>query len=123
MMPGDPLVGGTILRRSAIQSPNFDMAAQTGWAIYANGDAFFWNVTASGDIIATQVIAEGPGAGTFVYYGTPGPGTLVIAIVSQGGTDPYGNEYSGPGIILKPPGTAVGEIQIRPDLSAMLFYA
>jgi hypothetical protein len=108
-----------------LQSPNFDLAAQTGWAVLRNGDAYFFNVTATGDVTATEVIAEGPGAGTFVYHGAAGPGTLVIAIASQAGTDRYGNAYSGPGIAVSAPGPGGGknEIQIRPDLNAVLIYA
>ena len=40
MMPGNPVVGGTVLRRAAIQSPNF-VAASAGWAINADGTAEF----------------------------------------------------------------------------------
>lgn len=40
-----------------LQSPNFSLAGQTGWAILKNGSAYFFNVTASGAITATQVIA------------------------------------------------------------------
>ena len=106
------------------QSPNFDLATQTGWAVLRNGDAYFFNVTATGSVTATKVIAEGPGAGVFVYDGTPGPGTLIVAIAGQAGTDAYGNAYSGPGIAVSAPGAGGKNIiQIRPDKSAMLIYA
>ncbi len=109
----------------ALQSPNFSLADQTGWAILRNGDAYFFNVTAEGAVTATLVIAEGPGAGTFVYDGAAGPNTLIIAIASAAGIDPYGNAYSGPGISVSAPGLGGGknEIQIRPDLNAVLIYA
>jgi|HubBroStandDraft_6_1064221.scaffolds.fasta_scaffold147335_3 hypothetical protein len=108
-----------------LQSPNFDLATQTGWAVLRNGNAYFFNVTATGAVTATEVIAEGPGAGVFVYDGAAGPGTLVVAIASQAGTDKYGNAYSGPGIAISAPGLGGGknEIQIRPDLNAVLIYA
>ncbi len=110
----------------ALQSPNFSLAAQTGWAIMRNGNAYFFNVTAEGSITATLVIAEGPGAGTFIYDGAAGPGTLIVAIASAAGIDPYGNAYSGPGITVSAPGagsTGKNIIQIRPDKSAVLVYA
>ncbi|HEY1706427.1 MAG TPA: hypothetical protein VGG75_42685 [Trebonia sp.] len=44
MMPLDPTVGGTVLRRAAIQSPNY-VAGVSGWAIFANGDAEFNSIT------------------------------------------------------------------------------
>jgi hypothetical protein len=107
-----------------LQSPNFSLAAQTGWAILRNGDAFFFNVTATGSVTATEVIAEGPGAGVFVYDGTPGSGTLVVAIASQAGTDRFGNAYTGPGIAVSAPGAGGKNIiQVRPDKSAVLIYA
>lgn len=121
MIPGDPLVGSTVLRRPAIQSPNFDLNAQTGWAIFANGDAFFFNITAEGSVTSNTVIVNGSGDGVFVYDGIPGPGTLVVAISSAAGTDPYGNPYSGPGIAISGPHGA-NEIQVRPDKNAILIY-
>jgi hypothetical protein len=109
----------------ALQSPNFSIADQTGWAIMRNGDAYFFNVTAEGAVTATLVIAEGPGAGTFIYDGTAGPGTLMIAITGAAGVDAWDNAYSGPGISISAPGVngSKNEIQIRPDKSAILIYA
>lgn len=40
MMPNDPTVGGTVLRRPAIQSPDF-VHGVSGWAINADGSAEF----------------------------------------------------------------------------------
>jgi hypothetical protein len=40
MMPGNPVVGGVILRRPAIQSPNY-VAGSAGWAVNADGTAQF----------------------------------------------------------------------------------
>lgn len=117
--------GGGNLVIPQLQSPNFSMANQTGWAVLRNGDAYFFNVTAAGAVTATVVIAEGPGAGTFIYDGPAAHGTLIIAIASAAGTDPYGNAYAGPGISVSAPGPSGGknEIQIRPDLNAVLIYA
>src|SRR5580704_15674939 len=105
-----------------LQSPNFSLADQTGWAILKNGDAYFFNVTAEGSVTATLVIAEGPGAGTFIYDGNAAYGTLIVAIASQAGITPFGNAYSGPGIAISAPRIGAGKniIQIRPDKAAML---
>ncbi len=64
-------------------------------------------------------------AGTFIYDGAPALGTLIISLASASGTDPYGNAYSGPGISVSAPGLGGGknEIQVRPDLNALLVYA
>lgn len=122
MIPGDPLVGSTVLRRPAIQSPNFSIPDQTGWAIFANGNAYFFNITATGSVTSNTVIVSGSGDGIFVYDGTPGPGTLVVAIASAAGTDQYGNAYSGPGIAVSIPGTSGNQIQVRPDKGAVFIY-
>jgi hypothetical protein len=51
----NPITGGQgTLLRSQIKSPDFSEAAQTGWAILKNGDAFFFNITASGTITAAE---------------------------------------------------------------------
>jgi hypothetical protein len=44
MMPGNPVVGGVILRRPAIQSPNYT-AGSAGWAVNADGTAQFAQLT------------------------------------------------------------------------------
>jgi hypothetical protein len=105
-----------------LQSPNFDLATQTGWAILKNGDAYFFNVTAEGSVTANTVVIAGSGDGVFIYSGVPAFGNLILAMTSAAGTDAYGNEYSGPGISLSPVGGPANQIQIRPDLSAILFY-
>ena len=107
----------------ALQSPNFSIAAKTGWAIMRNGDAWFFNVTAQGAVTSNTVVVSGSGDGVFIYSGAPGPGTLVVAIVSAAGTDPYGNAYTGPGIAVSLPGTSGNQIQVRPDKGAVFIYA
>lgn len=79
-----------------IQSPNFNEAAKTGWAIQQDGDAFFFNITAAGNITASSF--SGPAflinsAGVFVYSGTPAHGNLIISAASSSGTDAFGNAY------------------------------
>jgi hypothetical protein len=109
----------------ALQSPNFSIADQTGWAIMRNGDAYFFNVTAEGAVTSNTVVVAGSGDGVFIYDGVPAFGSLILAMTSAPGTDQYGNGYSGPGIAISAPGPdgAKNEIQVRPDKSAILIYA
>jgi hypothetical protein len=70
-------------------------------------------------IYATVVIVSGANAGIFMYNGTPAFGNLVGSWTAQAGQDKYGNEYT--------EGINIGlisntEIQIRPDLNAILIY-
>jgi len=113
--------GGLIV--PVIRSPDFDLATQTGWAIYANGDAYFFSVTAEGSVTANTVVVAGSGDGVFIYSGAPALGSLILSLASAAGKDSYGNEYSGPGISLSTPGLAPNAIQVRPDLGALLVYA
>lgn len=93
----DPIVGGTVLRTPAIQSPNFSLGPPlVGWAIYQNGQAYFGDVTASGSITAT--VFDGTNftidsSGIFFYSGTPAAGNLLLSIANAAGTDTYGNTY------------------------------
>jgi hypothetical protein len=97
MMPQNPVVGGSILRRPAIQSPNFEQGPPiVGWAINADGTAYFGDVTAEGTITATSFAGTDfliNSAGVFVYSGTPAAGNLVGSIAASGGTDGFGNNY------------------------------
>ncbi len=108
-----------------LQSPNFSIENQTGWAILRNGDAYFFNVTAEGAVTSNTVIVSGSGDGVFIYDGVPALDNLVVSMASAAGTDAYGNQYSGPGISVSAPGASGGknEIQIRPDKNAVLIYA
>jgi hypothetical protein len=120
----DIVGGGGSLIRKQIQSPNFNLATKTGWAILRNGDAFFFNVTASGLVTANSVVVSGAGDGVFVYDGLPAFDSLVVSIASAAGSDGFGNSYSGPGISVSSPGAGgKNQIQIRPDLNAILIYA
>ena len=90
----DPLVDGNgELIIPAIQSPNFDLGAQTGWAIMQNGDAYFFNITATGSVTAQSVIVHGTTGGVFIYSGSPALGNLIVSIAGAAGVDPYGNAY------------------------------
>lgn len=111
------------LVRAQIKSPDFSLAGKTGWAILKDGSAYFFNVTAEGTVTANSVIVDGPGNGVFIYDGLPALGNLIVALASEAGTDQYGNRYSGPGIAVSVPGTAGNQIQVRPDLGAVLIYA
>jgi hypothetical protein len=86
LKPDNPVVGGTVLRRAAIQSPGF-VSGSTGWSINQDGSAEFNNVT----IRNGQVVS-----GTALYYsgtGLPAANTLVASISAAGGTDSAGNVY------------------------------
>lgn len=128
-MTGQPFAnevvgGGGALIVPVIRSPDFNLATQTGWAIYSDGSAYFFNITATGTITGNTVVVSGSGDGVFVYDGTPAAGSLVVAVTSAAGTDAYGNDYSGPGIAVSAPGAggSKNNIQIRPDLEAVLIY-
>ena len=91
MTPGDPVVGGTVLRRPAMQSPNY-VAGVSGWTINADGSAEFNDVTIRGSIEGTDYAITA--AGMFSYSAAPAAGNLTgSAGVSAVGTDAYGNHY------------------------------
>jgi hypothetical protein len=95
----NPIAGaGGDLTVNQVRSPNFNLAAKTGWEIQKNGNAFFFNIVATGTITATefdgttfQIVA----AGYFLYSAAPGAGDLVLSIASAAGTDRFGNPYPG----------------------------
>ncbi len=87
MMPNDPIVGGNILRRPAIQSPNF-VSGVSGWSINADGTAQFNQLT---------LIVSVTGAAVLIYAGTAMFGTLIGSWAGTAGVDQYGNTYP-PGI-------------------------
>ena len=61
MMPGDPVVGSTVLRRPAIQSPNYS-AGSAGWTINSYGSAEFNNLTIRGTFQGTDLVINTNGA-------------------------------------------------------------
>lgn len=116
MMPGDPVVGSTVLRRPAIQSPNY-VAGSAGWTVNSDGSAEFNNVTVRGEFQAgtagaaevqidqfgellffdsggNLVIVINPAKqAIFIYNPGGGAGNLVNSIANAAGTDAYGNNY------------------------------
>ena len=83
MMPNDPVVGGNVLRRPAIESPNF-VSGVSGWAINADGTAQFNQLT---------LIVQTTGAAVLIYSGSAGPGTLIGSWASAAGNDQFGNPF------------------------------
>ena len=62
-----------------------------------------WSNVAAAVLEVTTIIIEGgagTGSGIFVYYPEPGNGNLVATLTPTSGTDPYGNNYSGPGLFV-----------------------
>lgn len=118
----NPIVGGGgALVYPSIHSPDF-VHDISGWTINKDGSAEFDNLTIRGTFFGNDYILNS--AGFFLYAGTPGAGNLILAIANAAGEDEFGNPYSGPGIAVSAPGGAgPNEIQIRPDLSAILVYA
>jgi hypothetical protein len=92
MMPGNPVVGGTALRIPAIQSPNYNPATGTGWAIFANGTAVFYGLTITDGVITGPDYIINP-SGAFFYSGTPALGNLLASVTPGSGTDSEGNAY------------------------------
>jgi hypothetical protein len=91
----DPVVGGTALRRAAIQSPGF-VAGSTGWSINIDGSAEFDDLTFRGTFNGTDFEVTKDGA--FFYSGAPAAGNLIMSLSTVSGTDAKGNAYIGPGM-------------------------
>jgi len=113
MIPENPLVGGTVLRRAAIQSPNF-VTTVSGWSINQDGSAEFNNVT----IRNGQVIS-----GTQLYYSSlpPVSGNLIASISTVSGTDSAGNAYL-PGIVTYKKITATDFRAVSHDSGGINFW-
>lgn len=89
MMPGDPVVGGTVLRRPAVQSPNF-VTGISGWTINADGSAEFNNLQIRGTFNGNDFILSS--TGFFLYSGTPAAGNLIYSVTPAAtAADPEGN--------------------------------
>lgn len=89
-MPGDPVVGSTVLRRPAIQSPNF-VTTVSGWTINEDGSAEFNNLSIRGTFNGTDFVINS--AGAFFYSPSEGAGNLVESSAPAAGTDQFGNNY------------------------------
>lgn len=94
MQPNDPIVGGTVLRRPAIASPNF-VSGSTGWSIDANGSAEFNGLVIHGSIVIgtgtnNVIILDFNNRAMFVYDAS---GHLVESVAASAGVDGLGNIY------------------------------
>lgn len=78
---GNPLVGGTVLRRPSIQSPNY-VPGVSGWTINQDGTAEFNELT---------LIVQATEAAILVYENVAGAGTLIGSWAGAPGVDQYGN--------------------------------
>jgi hypothetical protein len=87
---GDPIVGGTVLRTPAIQSPNY-VPGVSGWIIRIDGSAEFANLTIRGQFNGTDFIIDS--SGIFFYSGVPANGNLAVSLAFAAGTDSFGNTY------------------------------
>lgn len=103
---------------TSLQSPDFQHLVE-GWQVRKDGSAEFNNLVIRGTFSGNYFILNT--AGFFLYSGPPALGNLVTAVTSASGTDEFGNPYTGPGISVS--GAGPNEIQIRPDLDAILVYA
>jgi hypothetical protein len=68
MQPDNPIVGGTVLRRPAIQSPNF-VSGVSGWTINADGSAEFTNLKIDGGSNVEITITFSDGSQIHIYAG------------------------------------------------------
>jgi hypothetical protein len=84
MSPVNAVVGGTVLRRAAIESPNY-VAGSAGWIIKQDGSAEFNNVTIRGGTVEDGT--------AFYYSGTPAAGNMIASVAAANGTDSHGNHY------------------------------
>lgn len=86
----DPILGGTVLRIPAEQSPNY-VPGVSGWIIKQDGSAEFNNLSIRGTFNGTDFIIDS--AGVFFYNGTPAAGNLQISLAATAGSDSFGNAY------------------------------
>jgi hypothetical protein len=87
-----PIVAGQNLLIPGIQSPNFSLTSETGWAILKNGLAYFFSVVLSGGTLTGPDYIINP-SGIFIYNGTPANGNLIGSWAGAAGTDTFGNPY------------------------------
>lgn len=106
MQPGNPVVGGTVLRRPAIQSPNF-AAGSLGWAIFIDGTAEFNSVTIRNAVV--------------ININAPKP-TTVIAIRSNVDTNDT-LDISNDGSIRFGSGSAATDVSISRNAAGQLLIS
>src|SRR6266478_6831782 len=95
LKPENPVVGGTVLRRAAIQSPNY-VTGVSGWTINQDGSVEFNNGVFRGTLTAATFIGTNfviNSAGAFFYSSAPAAGNLVASAAGAAGTDRFGNNY------------------------------
>lgn len=98
MQPGNPIVGGIILRRPAVRSPNYQAGVQ-GWTINVDGSAEFNQLTVRGTTVvgdvnsAHIVITDSSGipADLNTYYTGLGltPVAAILSYLAAGGEYEY----------------------------------
>lgn len=93
--------GGGVLIRDVMESQGFDIATQTGWAIFKNGAAYFYTISAASEFTVHNqygaVVMTVTNQGFFQYYDEESAtqGALILAIASRAGNDPVtGHSYS-----------------------------
>jgi hypothetical protein len=117
LKPENPVVGGTVLRRAAIQSPNH-VPGVSGWTVNQDGSAEFNNLTIRGVFKGTNFIINSSGA--FFYSGPPALGNLIASITTTSGTESFGNNYQG-GVTSYIGGNANGYVQMFGGLLSLVF--
>lgn len=93
------LVAGTVLVRQDIESQNWESSAHTaGWAIYANGDAYFLGVVTAGSFSTgdppPKVEIDANGAEAWVKFFSGAANEQIPATVSNAAIDPNTAELS-----------------------------
>lgn len=83
----NPILAGTTLVRTAIESANY-VAGSAGWMIGRDGTAEFNGATFRGTVVVQSNQA------VLFYSGVPAAGNLVLAIAPVAGTDSFGNTYA-----------------------------
>jgi hypothetical protein len=83
----NPVVAGTQLVRSAIESSNYDPGS-AGWAIFQDGAAEFNSATFRGTIVI-----ETAGQALLIYSGPAAEGNLIGSWAATAGEDSFGNPY------------------------------
>jgi len=92
--PGNPIVGGTVLRLPAVQSPNFSTGV-SGWSINQDGTAEFNGLIIHGTIVLgtgtnSVIILDTVRHAIFIYDAF---GHLIGSVAASPGTDTLGNNY------------------------------
>lgn len=100
----------------SIFSPGFEHLL-AGWQISKDGSAEFNDLTVRGTFHGIDFVLNSDGI--FFYSSIPAAGNMIGSWANAAGTDEFGNAYV--------KGIAIGvvsntEIQIRPDLDAILIY-